>query len=47
MNTIKEKLKKAAAIIPNTNLILQEFLALIAGIKPVLIYQFNSNEIKR
>ena len=45
MNTIKEKLKKAAAIIPDTDLILQEFLALIAGIKPVMIYQLNPNEI--
>jgi len=36
MTTVDSQLKKAAIIIPKTHIVLQEFLALMAGIKPVI-----------
>ncbi|MCX6737235.1 MAG: hypothetical protein NTX26_00625 [Candidatus Parcubacteria bacterium] len=46
MITTREKLKTAVAIVPQTRLILQEFLALIVGIKPVINFSLYPNEIK-
>jgi len=40
--TISKQLEKATKLIPKTNLILQEFLAVMAGRKQVMITNFNS-----
>jgi len=39
--TISEELKKAVKLVPETSLVLQEFLAVIAGKKPVLAVTFS------
>lgn len=43
---ISNQLKKATNLIPRTNLVLQEFLAVLAEKKPVMIYVVKSDEIK-
>jgi len=45
-NKIDKQLKKAVFIIPKTHLVPQEFLALIAGIKPVILHALSPDEIK-
>ncbi|MEM5782169.1 MAG: hypothetical protein QXD43_03145 [Candidatus Aenigmatarchaeota archaeon] len=44
-NKIDRQLKKAVTIIPQTHLILQEFLALVANIKPVILHALSLEEI--
>jgi hypothetical protein len=43
---ISNQLKKAINLIPKTSLVLSEFLAVIKGIKPVMIQGISPNEIK-
>jgi len=43
---ILNQLKKAANLIPRTGLVLQEFLAVLAEKKPVMIYAVKSDDIK-
>lgn len=45
MNT-SSQLKKAANVIPKTKLVLQEFLAVLAGKKPVMIYAIDPDDRK-
>jgi len=45
MNT-SSQLKKAANLIPKTRLVLQEFFAVLAGKKPVMIYAINPDDRK-
>ncbi|XOA42790.1 MAG: hypothetical protein ACKKMO_03290 [Candidatus Nealsonbacteria bacterium] len=44
--TISEELKKGVELVPKTNLILSEFLAVIAGKKPVLTMGFHNKSEK-
>ena len=43
---ISNQLKKAANLTPRTRLVLQEFLAVLAEKKPVMIYVVESDDIK-
>lgn len=45
--TISEELKKGVELIPRTSLILSEFLAVIAGKKPVLTERFHNKSERR
>jgi len=46
MNSFDRNLFKAAEIIPQTQLVLQEFLALLANIKPVLSYSIREEQLE-
>ena len=45
-NKIDKQLKKSVLIIPKTHLVLLEFLALVAEIKPVILHALSPDEIK-
>jgi len=46
MSTIQEQLRKAVIVIPKTSLVLQEFLALLTGIKPVLLHEITPSDLE-
>ena len=46
MNSFDKDLIKAVEIIPQTQLVLQEFLALLADIKPVLLYSIRIEQVE-